>query len=95
MTPSHHQDELPFRTVLSHELFPGRSSLLIAEVADALRCTVQHVLDLVEEGDLRAVDIRGRIQGEARPSDFGRRDARRCLRIPVSAYDDFIRRRAQ
>lgn len=89
------QHELPLTAALAHAVFPGRTLLIIAEVAEALKCTQQHVLDLVEEGQLVAVDIRGKLAGAtAKPSDMGNKSARRCLRIPVSAYDTFIKARA-
>lgn len=95
---SHRQDnemqfELPLSSVLAHAVFPGRASLLVAEIADTLRCTEQHVLNLCELGNLTAIDIR---TGQpARPSDYAKnRSARRCLRIPVSSYDTFITNRS-
>lgn len=66
--------------------FPGRSLLLISEVSKALKCTNQHVIDLVEEGQLVAVDIAGPV---ADPSQ----KPRRCLRIPVGSYDNFLHAR--
>jgi hypothetical protein len=95
--PARHQDndqqvELPLSSVMSHAVFPGRRSLLVAEIAETLRCTEQHVLNLCELGNLIAIDIRtGR---EAKPSEYAKsRSARRCLRIPVSSYDAFVQTR--
>lgn len=51
---------------------------MISEVARALKCTETHIRDLIDEGQLMAVDIAG--------ADT----PRKCLRIPVSAYDAFI-----
>jgi excisionase family DNA binding protein len=48
----------------------------ISEVAMKLRVTEQHVLDLIEEGQLQAVNVGG--------SD------RKFWRIPVEAYDAFL-----
>lgn len=79
------QLELALSSVLTHDRFPGRSSLLVREVAEALGCDERHILDLITEGELIAVDIAG----------GGNKTARRYLRIPVSAYDQFIKKRAQ
>jgi len=87
------QTELPLSSVLAHAVFPGRASLLIAEIAETLRCTEQHVLNLCEDGSLIAIDIRtGKV---AKPSEYAKsRAARRCLRVPVSSYDTFINTRS-
>lgn len=56
-----------------------RQVLYVFEVAQKLRCTQQHVLDLIEEGKLQAVNIAGK-------------DARRvCYRIPVEAWTAYVR----
>jgi hypothetical protein len=86
------QLDLELSTVLSHVLFPGRSTLKVAEVAAALRCDDQHIFNLVEEGRLTAVDIRNGDVTTAKKLPKGSR--RRWLRIPVSAYDAFLRTRS-
>lgn len=58
--------------------FPGRVSLRVEEVAGKLGVTAQHLLDLIVEGKLQAVDVRG--AGATRA----------CYRVPVEAYRDFI-----
>ncbi len=58
--------------------FPGRVSLRGEEVAEKLGVTPQHIIDLIVEGKLQALDVRGRGAGRA------------CYRIPVEAYRDFI-----
>lgn len=58
--------------------FPGRVSLRIEEVAEKLGVTTQHIIDLIVEGKLQAVDLRG--HGATRA----------CYRVPVEAYRDFI-----
>lgn len=78
-----HQDELPLFSVLSHNRFPGRSSLYVHEVAAALEITVPHVISLINEGLLDAVEVTGK----------GNKTSREHWRIPVSAYDDYLRRR--
>jgi excisionase family DNA binding protein len=62
-------------------LFPGRKVLRCQEIADALRCDVRHVYDLVDEGKIRAVNISG---GDNLTD-------RRCLRIPVEAWETYLR----
>lgn len=56
---------------------PERRVLMVAEVAAKLRITEQHVIDLIDEGRLRAINIGG---GD-----------RRYWRIPVEAYYDYLR----
>lgn len=58
--------------------FPGRVSLRIEEVADKLGVTAQHIIDLIVEGKLQALDMRG--QGATRA----------LYRIPIECYRDFI-----
>lgn len=58
--------------------FPGRVTLSAAEVAEKLGVTVQHILDLIEEGKIVALDVKGKSS------------ARRCVRIPVECYRDYI-----
>jgi hypothetical protein len=58
--------------------FPGRVSLRVEEIADKLSITPQHVLDLIVEGKLQAVDVRG--EGSTRA----------CYRVPVESYRDFV-----
>lgn len=61
--------------------FPeDRKVLYVGEVAMKLRCTEQHVSDLIEEGQLQGVNIAGPGQ-------------RKCWRIPVEAYEAFLERR--
>ena len=58
--------------------FPGRSVLYVREVAEKLRVTEQHVLDLIEEGKLRALNIGG--------------GSRKFYRIPVPWYQEYLKR---
>jgi excisionase family DNA binding protein len=58
---------------------PERRVLMVAEVAAKLRITEQHVIDLIDEGRLRAVNIGG--------------NGRRYWRVPVEAYLDYLRAR--
>lgn len=61
--------------------FPGRTVLYPHECAEKLGCTVQHVLDLIEEGRLPAINIAG----------GNNLTGRRCLRIPIEAWSGFVR----
>jgi len=54
--------------------------LYVFEVAARLRVSQQHVVNLIEEGKLRALNI-----GGANPK------GRRCYRIPVEAWETFVR----
>lgn len=60
--------------------FPGRVSLRADEVAHKLGITAQHVIDLIVEGKLVALDHRG----------IG--STRACYRIPIEAYRDYVTR---
>lgn len=59
---------------------PDRRTLRVEEVCDKLRVSKQHVVNLIEEGRLRAVNVNGPGPGY-----------RRLYRIPVEAYDAFLR----
>lgn len=63
--------------------FPGRTALYPFEIAERIGCHVDHVHDLVEEGQLRGVDISGR----------NNVSNRRCLRIPIESWREFIKAR--
>ena len=63
--------------------FPGRTALYPFECALRLGCAVDHIYDLITEGQIGAVDISGR----------NNLSDRRCLRIPVEAWKKFIRER--
>lgn len=58
--------------------FPGRVSLRVEEVAEKLGITSKHVTDLITEGKLQAIDVRGSGAGRA------------CYRVPIEAYRDYI-----
>lgn len=53
--------------------------LYVHEVAARLCISKRHVVDLIDEGKLRAINISG--------------DARRHYRIPVEAYEAFLQSR--
>ena len=74
------QMELALSTVLSHKVFSGRSTLYVHEVADKLEISVPHVISLINEGLLDAIEITGK----------GNRTSREHWRIPVSGYDKYV-----
>lgn len=57
--------------------FHGRVSLTVAEAAERLFCSNQHVLNLIDSGALAAVDIAAR-------------NSRMAARIPVESFRDFV-----
>jgi excisionase family DNA binding protein len=63
--------------------FPGRTTLYPRECAARLGCHVDHIYDLIEEGQLKAIDISG----------GNNASARRCARIPIEAWREFITKR--
>ena len=87
------QDELPLTSVLAHKLFPGRAMLTVAEVANACGVDKQTITNLIECGDMLAVDLR--TTRPARPTDVKaeHKSIRQWLRIPTSSYDAFINSR--
>ena len=61
-------------------LFPGRKMLYVAEVAERLQVTERHVIDLIEEGKIGAIDIGGGL--------------RKFWRVPVTEFEKFLKKRA-
>jgi len=76
-----HQDELPLSSARPHVKFAGRTTLYVYEIAEALQITVRHVLDLIAEGKIQAVNIAGKNNATGR--EF--------WRVPVSEYDRYLR----
>lgn len=72
-------------SILSRNVFPGRKTLYVFEVAKVLSISERHVVHLINEGSIGAVELPGR--GKSKNSI-----AR--WTIPVSAYDDFLRKRS-
>ena len=56
--------------------FPGRTQLYINEITSRIGCDRTHLNHLIDKGVLLAVDIGA--------------GQRRCLRIPIESYADFI-----
>jgi excisionase family DNA binding protein len=69
--------EEPIQLSFASLLFPGRRILYISEVADKLRVSERHVRNLIDSGKIRAVNV-------------GAGD-RTFLRIPVEAYEEYLR----
>lgn len=61
-------------------LFPGRKVLYVSEVAERLQITDRHVIDLIQEGKLGAVDVGGGL--------------RNFWRVPVTEFEKFLKKRA-
>ena len=93
------QAELPLSSVLSHAVFPGRSTLYVSEVAKALSIESRQVLDLILFGDLEAVSISASRKDGAKNSTQMERVERLLVprthwRVTVSGYDAFLRKRS-
>lgn len=58
--------------------FPGRTTVQLWEIAERLGCSVQHLLNEIDQGALVGVDI-----ASAKVS-------RRAMRIPVECYRSYI-----
>ena len=61
-------------------LFPGRKMLYVAEVAERLQVTDRHVIDLIQEGKIGAIDVGGGL--------------RNFWRVPVTEFEKFLKKRA-
>ena len=61
--------------------FPGRSTLMLREIAVRLGVTVAHLLNEVESGELVALDLKRRGV------------SRRCVRVPAEGYRDYVLRK--
>lgn len=58
--------------------FPGRTTLMVSEIADRLGYSAKHVCGLIEDGSIPALD--GKSQDAAKPS----------FRVPIESYRNFI-----
>ena len=61
--------------------FPGRSTLMLHEIARRVGLTVAHLLGEIERGELTALDFKSKGV------------SRRCVRVPVECYRDYILRK--
>lgn len=59
---------------------PDRRSLCVSEVAEALRVSLRHVMNLIEEGKIQAIDIGIGVHHH--------------WRIPVDAYKEYIKKQS-
>lgn len=75
-------NDVPMESMLARNLFRGRVSLYLSEVAMALRISEQHVRNLIESGELEATRISINLVTE-----------RVEYRVPVVCWDSFIRKR--
>lgn len=83
--PQAAQEELALFSVLAHAVFPGRTVLYCKEVAAATGTTPRHICDLCAEGTIKgAFNVGG--EKNQRNVHF--------WRIPVSAYDLWIRQKS-
>lgn len=85
------QDDLPLSSIAAHKLFPGRTTLYVAEVARALEIAENTVINLIEAAELGAVNIATDAQKSKLPP--GIKPPRSYWRIPVSAFDAFVAQR--
>lgn len=72
--PEAAQLEFPFPTLD----FAGRQTITPDEIGAKLGVTTRHVLDLIEEGRISAIDL------------AGKGASRRFCKIPIESYRDFI-----
>ncbi len=72
-------------------MFPGRTVLYVKEVARALDIVEQHVHNLIEIGELAAINVGSAPRSELNPR--GSKIARNYWRIPVSALETFVEAR--
>lgn len=74
-----HELQLQFEGFLHSLDFPGRTALKPKEIAERLGCSEQHILNQIEAGALRALNIRG---PHATKKNY--------MRVPVECYRDWI-----
>lgn len=83
MRVADHQPETAAGTPLTYAslTFPkDRKMLYVPELAARLRISRQQVLNLIEEGRIRAVNVAGH-----------NRTGRRCYRVPIEAWQAYLR----
>ena len=73
--------------------FPGRTVLYVHECAARLRVTPQHIIDLIEEGALAALDVGGDGGSVRVPPSFLRVLAERWGRPEVQVHELLERER--
>ncbi|PTX93358.1 hypothetical protein DB345_17270 [Spartobacteria bacterium LR76] len=92
MSPVEHQpdSETILREISCATLFPKRSLLTINEVAEAWKVDPQHVTNMIDCGDLRAIDLRTQKPPTGRKKH---KSFRRVIRIPVGEFDRVTKER--
>jgi hypothetical protein len=58
--------------------FPGRTTLMASEIAERLGYTTKHILDLIDEDVIRALD------------GSGKNASRAAMRVPIEEYRNFV-----
>jgi predicted DNA-binding transcriptional regulator AlpA len=58
--------------------FPGRTAVTVPEVAAKLGVSDQTILNLVDDGSVAGLDMKGR------------RATKRCVRFPIEVYHTFV-----
>ncbi len=58
--------------------FPGRTTLHLGEIAGKLGCTVQHLLNEIDQNAFVGIDLKG---AEA---------TRRAIRVPIECYRTYV-----
>jgi hypothetical protein len=58
--------------------FPGRTTLLLSEMAEKLGVSVRHLQKEVEQGALTVLDMKGKQATQS------------CWRVPVECYRDYV-----
>jgi hypothetical protein len=58
--------------------FPGRSTLLVWEIAERLGVSEKHLFNEVDEGALTVLDLKAA------------QSSRRCARVPIECYRDYV-----
>ena len=79
-----------YRSMLSSKVFKGKCAVNVNEVAMALCVTRQHIMNLIDEGKLPAIDLSGPPASDRLGNNSY--TPRRTIRIACSAYDHYIRR---
>lgn len=61
--------------------FPGRTTLMLWEIAERLGVTVQHLLNEIDSNELIGLDLKSKAV------------SRRAIRVPLECYRDYVLRK--
>jgi hypothetical protein len=61
--------------------FPGRSTVLVREMAERLGVTERHLFNEIDRGALVVLDLRSGVS------------SRRCARVPIECYRAYVEKR--